>query len=123
MQSNKDLKQQNGHKIVNKRLEGHRANLQHIREDIRIVKKIVCFWKAVYMKSYLEEKVCKKLSLLLGCKQKLIENEIILKDVEKYLATVMELTEEVKILPVVQDQVEEDIDKISRDPTLTDRMN
>ena len=42
---------------------------------------------------------------------------------EKYLKTVMELTEEVKILPVLQDQIEEDIEKIGKDPTLTDRMN
>ena len=49
-------------------------NLDSHNEQLRGLKKIICFWKTVYMKEYLEEKICKKLNLLLKSKDKLIEN-------------------------------------------------
>ena len=90
---------------------------------MRTIKKIITFKQTIFLKHYLNEKICKKLGILLQLKEKLIQLEILVNDSHKYIKDINSLVLEVKELEPNMAQIESNIKAIEKDPTLTDRMN
>lgn len=111
-----------GERGYRKKLEEHKRRLKESRGMMRSIKKLICFKQSIYLMSYLEEKICKKLNILLSLKEKLLSIEIMLNDANKYVRDVLDLADEARLLPLQDTQISSAIETIGRDPTLSDRI-
>ena len=74
------------------------------------------------MLRYSKEKICKKLNLLLAHKDKLLSLETLLNDSFKYLEHLKKLSNEIQNLPVLEEQVNKDIESIKINKNLDDHL-
>ena len=75
------------------------------------------------MKRYLDEKICKKVNLLLSQKDELVDIEILIDNCNKYFADFNALKQMNERFPQTEKEVLKDVEQFDTKPSLNEKIN